>query len=319
MPNRRAVLALAAGAIAWPLAGRAGPAQTIGGTAFGTTWQALLPAGADAGAVGPAIAAAFAEVDRQMSPWRADSEVSRLNAGAAGAHPISRDTAQVAAAALELAARSGGVFDPTVGPSVARWGFGPIRGSAACSPSDLAVEGGAVIKHNAGATLDLCGIAKGHALDRAVALLRAADLRDALFDLGGELATLGTRPDGGPWRVGVEDPRGGAEPVAVLALPPGLAVATSGVTTQGYRAGARLFSHIIDPRTDEPVTGALLSVSVVADTGTGADGWATALLAAGERDGPALAARMGIDALFVLADGAGLRTVPTHRIGRLMS
>lgn len=304
-------MALAGAAVLCPAAARAGGVETLSGSAFGTGWRVVAPGGAGLGVLGPAIAALFAEVDRQMSPWRRDSAISRVNAGGAGAHPVPPETGEVVRGALALAGASGGRFDPTVGPLVARWGFGPIAEGAAPDWRGLSVAGGRVVKARDGLTLDPCGIAKGWALDRAAELIRAAGLRDFLFDLGGEVLAAGRHPDGRAWRVAVESPVPGAPSPAILALPGGSAVATSGTRAQSYAAGGRLYGHVIDPGTGEPVAGRLRAVTVLAASGMLADGWATALFAAGEPHGPELARAAGCDALFLIDGETGLRAVRT--------
>jgi thiamine biosynthesis lipoprotein len=310
-PSRRQVLALGAAVLAAPGILRAGPQplQRLEGRAFATGWSVIAAPGPDLAACRPELEAVCAEVDSQMSPWRADSEIARLNAAGAGTVRVSPDTARVAGAALALAERSGGAFDPTVGPLVARWGFGPIL-TGAVGRQALGVEGDRITKAEPGATLDLCGIAKGHALDRMAGALAQAGTASALIDLGGELAALGTHPDGRAWRVAVEHPSGEGA-AAVLALPAGQAVATSGLAAQSYGLPGAEVSHIIDPRRGRPVGGPLRSVSVLGPTGMAADGWATALMAAGAEAGPDMARRAGLAALFVLAEGDRLRLLPT--------
>ncbi len=298
-PDRRRVLGLVAAAIALPSVARAQTTatETMTGMAFGTGWQVTGPAGFRIEALRAPLERLFAGIDRQMSPWRGDSELTRFNRASAGEHGVSDDTATVARAALELARDSGGRFDPSVGPLVARWGFGPIEGGPARGWTGLSVGQGMLAKTDAGLTLDLCGIAKGWALDRAVQLAADRGFGDFLIDLGGELAAVGHHPSGRAWRVAVEQPVGDGA-AAILALS-GRSVATSGSRAQSYALGAREYGHIIDPLTGEPVVGDLRSVSVVARNAMVADGWATALFAAGPQDGPALARRAGLDALFV--------------------
>ena len=113
-------------------------------------------------------------------------------------------------------------------------------------------------------TLDLCGIAKGWALDRAADLARAEGVTDMLLDLGGEFVALGTHPEGRDWRIAVESPLPAQPPTQALRLPPGMAVATSGVRAQSYVLNGRLYSHIIDPETRAPASGRLRSVTVAA-------------------------------------------------------
>src|SRR5690606_29630121 len=124
-----------------------------------------------------------------------------------------------------------------------------------------------------GLTLDLCGIAKGHALDRMVATLLDEGHEHFLVDLGGELAARGWHPSGRAWQVGIEYPLPGRGNIAGVLRLDKLAVATSGDRANGYDIGRRRYSHIIDPGTREPVDSSLGSVSVLMATAREADGW----------------------------------------------
>ena len=175
-------------------------------------------------------------------------------------------------AALDLVAATAGAFDPTVGPLVARYGFGPIhQGSAGLGPS-LAAGDGHLTKAEDGVTLDLCGIAKGHALDRVADVLADAGQRNFLIDVGGELLARGRHPSGRPWQAAVEDPRTDATGAAAILALDNMAIATSGTRWNSYVLGGRTISHMIDPTSGEPVRGTLASVSVLATTAMEADG-----------------------------------------------
>ena len=318
-PSRRLFLASAAAALAAPRLSLAGaPAVTVlEGADFGTFWQVALPSGTDAEGLRAPLAALLAGIDRQMSPWRGDSDITRFNRAGAGERPVPEETARVAAAALAIAADSGGRFDPSVGPLVARWGFGPIEGDERPDWRALSAGNGHLSKARAGLTFDLCGIAKGHALDRMAALLRDRGQGDFLIDFGGDLIASGLHPEGRGWRIAVEDPRPEAGGLAARLQPGVMAVATSGPRAQGYALDGRVWGHIMDPATGAPVTGGAASVTVLAPTALAADGWATALAAAGA-GGPALAGERGIAALFVLRDGDGLRQVATGDLARYL-
>lgn len=314
--DRRRFLALGTACIVAPAVARAAePVNVLGGDAFGTGWRITLPTGRPTERLRPRVEALLADLDLAFSPWRDDSIVSRFNAAGVLDMPVSDQVAGVTQSALSIAAESGGRFDPTVGPLVARWGFGPIT-SGETRPGGwraLSVDNGHLVKTEPTLTLDLCGIAKGYALDRMVGLLLDTGHDDFIVDFGGELAARGRHPSGRVWQVGIEDPRPEMDGLAGRITLDGVAVATSGVRANGYDIGNRRYSHIIDTTTQEPVEVALCSVSVTGPLAQVADAWATTLMAAGH-DGPTLAGQHGIKALFLFRDAAVLRPVATGGI-----
>ena len=318
--DRRRFLALGGTAclLAMPAIARGAPAlANIEGNAFGTGWRISLPAGVATGKLRIEMENLLAELDLAFSPWRADSVISRFNTGTARDMAVLPEIAEVTRAALAIADASEGRFDPTVGPLVARWGFGPIQDGKAGGWQRLAAGDRHVARIDPASTLDLCGIAKGHALDRMTALLLDAGHDHFLADLGGELAARGRHPSGRIWQVGIEDPRQEADGLAGALCLDGMAVATSGDRANGYDIGGRRFSHIIDPAKGEPVESRLASVSVLGVTARQADGWATALMAAGET-GPGLAGRQGLPALFLFRESDGLRRVVTGNFAQYL-
>lgn len=291
--------------------------HSIEGRAFASHWRITAPVSVDLEARRKAITALLDRIDRQMSPWRRDSDLTRFNLGP-GESPVAPEAAFVARAALEMARDSNGWFDPTVGPLVAQWGFGTITGSQAGHWQALSVEGNSLRKELPGLTMDLCGIAKGRALDLMLAHLQDAGLHDVLVDLGGELKSAGQHPSGRDWQVAIEDPRRERQGFAAgLHLPAGMAVATSGLRAQCYDLGQHHYGHIIDPRLARPAEGDLASVSVLGAKAMQADGWATALFAAGAQ-GPEIARNRGIAALFLFRDGSDLRAESTGGFDRHM-
>ena len=316
--SRRAALGLIGAACASPRPSAAAGLNAVSGRAFGTSWRIVTQAEADVARLVPNIEALFDDIDRRLSPWRADSALSRFNSGAADLYARDLALVEVTLAALRIARGSGGAFDPTVGPLVARWGFGPInRGGG---PDWHAIEAGpnGVTKARADLTLDLCGIAKGWALDRVAQFLQEAGVEDVLVDLGGEILALGAHPGGREWQVAIDSPLASGPAFGALRLPGGKAVATSGISEQSYVLNARRYSHIIDPVLRAPAQGRLGSVTVIAPDAMSADGWATALFASGEIAGPKLAAARGISALFLIEDQGALRTVQTGGIAEYL-
>ncbi len=311
MPDRRHFLALAGAApLALPALARAAGTSTLGGHAFGSYWRLSLVG--DGEGLRESIEAIVRSVDRAMSPYRADSETSRFTASRSTDWvAVSPHTQSVVAAALAMARRSKGLFDPTVGPLVGRFGFGPIQGKRSGDHQQLAVGAGAIRKHDAGLSLDLCGIAKGHALDRIVAALDAKGLQSYLLEVGGEVFARGRHPAGRPWQVAIEDPRAEVSALARLVALDGHAIATSANKINGYDIGERRYGHIINPLTGSGIGTRLLSVSVVAPQAMLADGLATGMMAMGLEPAAAFAQEQGLDALLLVRDGKGLKSVMT--------
>lgn len=281
------------------------------GQSMGTGWSVLIgDAGADETRARPLIEAELQQVVAQMSTWEPDSDLSRFNAAAAGTqHPVPAQLQAVLKAALALAEDSGGAFDPTVGPLVELWGFGPGRPrQAAPAPAEIEAlrgrigwprvqfEGGGLIQPG-GLSLDLSAIAKGYAVDRIAEALRAAGYVDLLIEVGGELRAHGQHPNGRPWRVGLEGPS--VEGAATGIVLRDQAVATSGDYRQFFEQDGRRYSHMIDPRSGQPIAQAGIAVSVVHASCMQADGLATTLSVLGPEQGFEWASERGIAARFV--------------------
>jgi thiamine biosynthesis lipoprotein len=310
LSRRRFLLLSSAATLAATLPAQGGDAMTLGGPAFGSSWRLRLPAGADAEAAKGRIEQVIANVDGLMSPYRANSELSRFNASASTDWlPLSEQTHTVVDAALRIAEASGGAFDPAVGPLVGRYGFGPIHGPAAGDFTQFALQRRAIRKHIQHMSLDLCGIAKGHALDQITTQLDALGVADYLIELGGEVFARGWHPSGRSWQVAIERPVAGPVQLQHLVALDGMAIATSGDAINAYEVAGQRYSHIIDPHAGVPVAGALASVSVRAANAMEADGLATALFAMGLEAGAAYAEERNIGALFLVRDGATLKTI----------
>ncbi|HAT29559.1 MAG TPA: thiamine biosynthesis protein ApbE [Janthinobacterium sp.] len=303
-----------------------GTVRDFRGLSMGTSWSVRLVAPADAAPDAHLQEGMQQQLDivvAQMSHWYADSSLSRFNRGAAGTwHTLPAEFFEVLAFALEVARASGGAYDPGIGALINRWGFGPGGGYALAdfappTPAEVAAllaQGRGRIEldtlaHRArqpGATLlDLSAVAKGHGVDRVARYLEGQGVRHYLVEVGGELRGAGSKPDGQPWWVALEQAETGPGDL-VLALH-GLAVATSGDYRRFFQRGARRYSHTLDPRSGAPIDNALASVTVVHAECMAADAWSTALTVLGAEAGLALADRLGLAARFLERDGAGLR------------
>ncbi len=291
--------------------------HALNGPTMGTRWTALFHTapGFDAEPLRAALQAAVEEVDAQMSTWKPESDLMRLNRAAMGEWvEVPARLLAVIRLGLAIGRASGGAFDIAMGDAVKAWGFGPGAASAeairaaltARRPAHelLEVEEGRVRKH-AAVTLDLNGIAKGYGVDRLAETLLAFGITSGLVGIDGEMRALGLRPDGEPWAIAVEAPeqhRRAAHSVLELQ---DAAVATSGDYRHWVDVQGRRLSHTMDPRRGAPLAQSPASVTVVAPSCAEADGWATALMVLGEAQGSALAERLGLHALFLLrgADG----------------
>lgn len=302
--------------------------QAMNGPTMGTRWSAVIhapPRGFDAESASVALQAAVDEVDAQMSIWKADSDLMRLNRTPVGETvPVSVVLEAVLRLGIAVGSTSGGAFDMGVGDVGLAWGFGPseampdsIRAamSVRCVPAHeaLDVTDGEVTKR-APVTLDLNGIAKGFGVDRLTETLAQLGVADALVGIDGEMRAMGTRSDGEAWTVAVEAPDPGRRaPHSILSLSD-CAVATSGDYRHFVEVRGRRLSHTIDPLRGAPLLESPASVTVVAPSCAAADAWATALMVLGPQEGSALARKVGIDALFLLR-GEDAK-VGTQRVGR---
>lgn len=310
--RRQVLFGAASAALVAAMPARAAETFVIGGPAFGTSWRLTLPGGTDAVSAKVAIEDIIHSIDTGMSPFRADSEISRFNgAETTDWVPLSSESCFVIDAALDIAERSRGAFDPTIGPLVGRYGFGPITNAAVGNYASVEMRSGAIRKSHSGLTLDLCGIAKGYALDRMTATLDSLGMQSFLIELGGEVSARGLHPEGRTWQVGIERPVLGRLQFLHLVGFEGQALATSGDAVNAYDFGGVHYSHIIDPRSGKPVRNGIASVSVLAASGMQADALATTLMVMGPEQGAGFAEQENIAALFVVRDGPHLREIIT--------
>ena len=286
---------------------------------MGTTFRVVLHA-PDADTAARASRSAFdriADLDRRLTDYRDDSELMRACREAVR-HPVpvSPDVFRVLSIAQQLARRTEGAFDVTAGALTRLWRHARRQGTlpdAAEIDAARAATGYQLMRLGAddqalwlereGVRIDVGGIAKGYAADRALEVLRSAGLTRAMVVAGGEMA-LGDPPPGAcGWRVAIA-------PLEPTIEPGSLEVANAGVSTSGDAEqwmevdGVR-YSHILDPRTGRPLT-RRLAVTVVAPDATTSDMLATAVAVVGDREGPRLADEYGAAALMTVETEGGV-------------
>lgn len=326
---RRGILAalLMAGLAIALLAGCGRVETTITGKTMGTTYMVKVVADrfAKTGHLKALIEARLEAVNASMSTYLPDSELSRFNALGQAGVPFqpSPDFLAVMRAASEIHSASGGAWDGTLDPLITLWGFGREQQSGRVPTSAeieallVQVDFGRIaitpdeqlVKGDGRLSLDLASIAKGFGVDAVARLLEDEGHSDFLVEVGGEVYAAGLRPDGKPWRVGINRPSreaGYSEVYKVVDLTD-KGFATSGDYRNYFEVDGRFYSHILDPKTGYPVANGVVSASVLADTCTLADGLATGLMVMGPEAGITLVNTLsGVEALIIVrkADGS---------------
>jgi len=312
----------------------AAPCQrtTLHGPTMGTRWSVSVDCDAalDLEALRQDLAAAVQQVDAQMSPWKPESDLVRLNRAPVDAWvDLPLEMLEVLTCAMDIHRLSAGAFDPCVGALVDAWGFGAVRDApdaaaihTARQAAPCTVREGLEIDRAAGRArkraplqLDLCGIAKGYAVDCMAAVLQQYGVRHALAALDGELRAVGSQASGAPWAVALESPEVGRRAVRGVIELEDMAVATSGDYRHYLNVGDARLAHTMDARRAAPVNNAVASVTVLGRTCMEADAWATALLVAGPGEGLGLAQRRGLEVLFLLRRPEGLVEMGLGRFG----
>lgn len=240
-------------------------------------------------------------LDAFLSRTREDSAVSRLNAD--GAAEADEELAALLLAAQEYTAATSGAFDVTIAPLADAWGFtkeekripGPAELESLLplvGSERVRIDAAGAVRLDAGTQIDLGGIAKGYAADRAAMLLSQSGIPAASISLGGNIYVRGCKPDGSPWRVGIQDPERTDGFVGVLSLMDSFAV-TSGGYQRYFEQDGKTYHHILDPATGLPADSGLTSVTIIAGEpskvehvpgpGTMCDALSTALFVMGEK------------------------------------
>ena len=281
------------------------------------------------------------EVNRQMSTYQTDSEISRFNQmkAAQGAMSISNDFATVVAEAIRLNQFTEGALDVTIGPLVNLWGFGPDKrihktptsAELAQTIPNIGIDkihltlpqanqAAQLSKATDHVYLDLSAIAKGFGVDKIATYLEQLGIQNYLVEIGGELRAKGKNPQQQIWNVGIEQPQILQKQTSQIVVPlNNQALATSG----DYRnfqidsTGKRL-SHIIHPQTQQPISHQLASISVIADNAMTADGLSTGLFVLGEERALALAEQHQLAIFLIIKTEQGFETKMSSAFQKLL-
>jgi thiamine biosynthesis lipoprotein len=266
-----------------------------------------------------ALRAAGAEtvrLEKLLSRFLPDSDISRLNNMAGrGTVQVSCETFEVLTGAYGYSKRCQGSFDVTVGPLADLWRVLKRASSPPAEPeikkvlplvdyTGLILNDGydAGLKKR-GQSVDLGGIGKGYAADGIIDVFKGFGVASAYTNLGGNVAVIGSKPDGSPWRVGIQHPRKPGELIGAVSV-----TDKSVVTSGDYRrcfigADGKRYHHILDPKTGYPADQGLISVTVVSESSMAADALSTVLFTSGlHRGAEILKAFPGTEATLIDTD-----------------
>ncbi|WP_162532327.1 FAD:protein FMN transferase [Candidatus Scalindua japonica] len=269
-------------------------------------------------------------LDYLMSNYKKTSVLSELNKNApSGPADCNKELADVIEQSLQYSEITDGAFDITIGPLMKKWGFfkkqGRIPGKeelesvlGSVSYKNIIIEAKAkkslaenpvtektVSFKNPGTQIDLGGIGKGYAVDRVTLVLKQNGINSALINFAGNIYTFGTPPERTSWVIGLQHPRESEGLLGTFDIKD-KAVSTSGDYEKFFTIDGKRYSHIIDPRTGNPVKG-VVSVTIVAESATRADALSTGVFVMGQEKGMALIEKLPDVEGIIVYEGAGSR------------
>ena len=247
-----------------------------------------------------------------------DTPLARVNAQSGSFVEVDAETAELTRRALEIAEETESAFEPMIGPVVELWKIG-FDGSRIPSDAEISAalklvdhrhvqierspEAGWRMRIAPGQKIDLGGIAKGYVGEAITERLRRAGAVRAVLDLGGNIALLGSRPDGKPWRIGLQRPDRERGSYFAVVLAEDESVVTSGAYERNFTKNGKRYGHILSARTGRPVDTDLASVSIIDRDGARADALCTAFFAMGwERSSAFLKAHPDVKAVLLSKD-----------------
>ncbi|NCB91012.1 MAG: FAD:protein FMN transferase [Clostridia bacterium] len=259
------------------------------------------------------------QYEDQLSRTIPTSEISRLNNGELtdeqGISHLSADTAKLIQEGLSYAELSDGAFDITIGPVSSLWDFTSEDPSI---PDDadiqaklplvgykkVALDGESIHFDTEGMQLDLGAIAKGYIADRIKDHLVSKDVKSAIINLGGNVLCIGEKPDGTPFKIGVQKPFADRNETITTVDVSDYSVVSSGIYERHFEKDGRNYHHILDPSTGYPYDNGLTSVTILSPTSTEGDGLSTTCFALGLDAGMALINETeDVEAAFISSDG----------------
>lgn len=254
------------------------------------------------------------EYEQRFSRTIDTSEISKINHAGGAPVTVSDETIALLNLGIYYGELSGGGFDITVAPLSILWDFKNNKGFVPSQAEidearshvnykNISIEGNTVTLSDPKAAIDLGGIAKGYIADRLKEYLESKGVEHSIISLGGNILTIGTKPDGSSYAIGIQRPFDERNAVITSVEVAGKSVVSSGVYERYFETEDRLYHHILDPQTGYPVESNLLGVTIISDASVDGDGLSTTCFALGLTDGMALIESLdGIDAIFITDD-----------------
>lgn len=257
------------------------------------------------------------QLEGMMTINAAGSEIDKLNdfAGKDKVY-LCQDSIYVMETAKKFSELSGGTFDITVGPLVKVWGIftdhprvpsqdeiNRLLKLVGYKELDISSRDLSAKLARPGQVVDLGGIAKGYAGDEAIKIYKKYKIKSAYVNLGGNVVVLGSKPDGTPWKIGIQNPRAeNGKYIGILSVTD-KAVVSSGDYERFFEEGNKRYHHILDPRTGYPSDSGLISMTIVTDRSIDADALSTATFVLGLEKGMKLVESLkGVEAVFITKD-----------------
>ncbi len=251
--------------------------------------------------------------ERLLSRTVEGSDVWRINHAGGQPVQVSEDTLEILRTARRVSELSGGAFDVSIAPVSTMWDF--TSGAAVLPDADALAEAAARVDYTRveidgdavilpeGMMIDLGGIAKGYIADAVKNWLEARGVNSAILSFGGNVVAIGLKPDGSPWKVGIQDIDGKTGEYMLVSRNNGGSTVTSGIYERGFDVDGTWYHHILDPKTGWPVQNELASVTIFSESSMWGDALATAAFALGREGGAALIEGLdGIEAVFIARD-----------------
>ena len=243
--------------------------------------------------------------DRQTTPYPVS--------GTADTWHISEDLAALLSEGLDITRESDGAFDIAIAPLTSLWDFTAkdpkVPDDAAiqkalplCSSDGVTIDGQDITLPSDDIQFDVGAIAKGYIADRLKDLLMKKGVKSAIINLGGNVLCIGSKPDGTPFKIGIQKPFADRNETEAVMDITGKSVVSSGIYERCFKQDGKLYHHILNPQTGYPYDNGLISVTIISDQSVDGDALSTTCFALGLEDGLKFAEKKGVQAVFITED-----------------